>query len=632
MRGAGRPVALAIGLVASAPGATHSRAAERWIEARSPAFTVVSDGGEKDARRVLAQFEQVRALLQEVWPGARLDGARPVTILAVRDEAGLRALLPSFWENKGAFHPAGVAVSAPDRSWVALRMDVARFREDDDSWYNPYLIIFHEYVHLVLRLNFDTMPLWLNEGLAEFWGNTIIDTDRVYEGRHIPYHLRTLRERAPMPLAALFAVNQGSPEYSEQNRATIFYAQSWALVHYLVLGSDERRGQINRFAALLQAGRPAADAVREAFGDVATLDREIQSYVRRPAFRCRRRNARLVVTAERQPSRALPEAESLALRAAWHVALDRRAEARSLAGQALAVEPGLAATHEALALLAWREGKTEEAEEALARAAALPGASDFTYYLYGRLLLEGTHAGRLAASEAALRRAVELNPAFADAHATLARVMAERGAPLADTLPLAARAAQLEPGEIEHSLNALRLTAWAGGVAEARKQAETLLARTSGEDRAKVEALVAELTGDRPPIGVEADVGATCAGGDAEACASLARSLERGEGPAANPARAARLYEGACATGDRDACGRLGALLREGRGVAKDTRRAHTLLARACNGGSPFACGELGALLLEGGQGVPADPERGRALLERACELGHAESCATAGR
>ena len=290
MRGRHRSVALA--LLAGAPLAS---AAEGWVEVRSPSFTVVSDGSEKDARKVVLQFEQVRALLQEVWPGARVDTVRPVTILAVRDEGGLRALLPAFWEKKGAFHPAGVFVSAPDRSWVALRMDVARFREDDEAWDNPYLIVFHEYIHLVLRLNFDSLPVWLDEGLAEFWGNTIIEGDRVYEGRHVPYHLQTLRQRTPMSLAALFAVKLGSPEYSEANRATIFYAQSWALVHYLVLGSDERRGQINRFGALLQAGRPAKEAASEAFGDIDALDRELQSYVRRPVFRYRRRLARVEV-------------------------------------------------------------------------------------------------------------------------------------------------------------------------------------------------------------------------------------------------------------------------------------------------------------------------------------------------
>ena len=289
------------------------------MEVRSPHFTVTSDGSEKDARKVLLQFEQVRALLQEVWPGARVDTVRPVTILAVRDEGALRALLPEFWEKRGALHPAGVFVDAPDRGWVALRMDVARFREGDDTWDNPYLIVFHEYVHLVLRLNFESLPAWLDEGLAEFWGNTIIEGDRVYEGRHVPYHLQTLRQRTPMSLAALFGVAHGSPEYSEQDRATIFYAQSWALVHYLVLGSDERQGQLNRFAALLQAGKPAAVAAKEAFGDTEALDRELQAYVRRPVFRYRRRMARLEVKEEAWTARRLSEAESLALRAGLHV-------------------------------------------------------------------------------------------------------------------------------------------------------------------------------------------------------------------------------------------------------------------------------------------------------------------------
>ena len=194
-------------------------------------------------------------------------------------------------------------MSAPDRNWVALRMDVARFREDDDAWDNPYLVVFHEYVHLVLRLNFDSLPVWLNEGLAEFWGNTIIEGDRVYEGRPVPYHLQTLRQRTPLSLAELFAVKHGSPAYSEQNRATIFYAESWALVHYLVLGSDERRGQVNRFAALLQAGRPRGGG-QEAFGDIKALDRELQSYVRRPVFRYRRRMARVEVKESAWAARA----------------------------------------------------------------------------------------------------------------------------------------------------------------------------------------------------------------------------------------------------------------------------------------------------------------------------------------
>jgi TPR repeat protein len=509
-------------------------------------------------------------------------------------------------------------------------MDVTRFREDDETWDNPYLVVFHEYVHLVLGLNFDSIPPWLNEGLAEFWGNTIIEGERVYEGRHVPYHLQTLRRRTPLSLAALMAVKEGSPEYVEENRATIFYAESWALVHYLVLGSDDRQGQINRLAALLQAGRPAAEAAREAFGDIAVLDREFQSYVRRPAFRYRRRMARLDVKEDAWPARRLSDAESLALRAGFHVATGRPAEARDLADLSLGLDPGSAAAHEALALLAWRQGGRTRAREELAKATSVPGASDYAHYLYGQLLWESLDREGLERVEASFRRAVELNASFAGALASLAQVMAERGAPLAETLPLAVRAARLEPGEIEHSLVALRLAARSGAVQEARAQAETLLARSHGEDRGKVEALLRELSAPRPQPGPP-DLEKACEAGDAASCASLAVALERGEGVTADPAKAARLFEGACAAGVGEACARLASMLRRGRGVARDDRRAETLLTHACDSGLAFACGELGALLSEGGEGVPRDPVRARAVSRKACEAGDAAACARAG-
>ena len=102
--------------------------------------------------------------------------------------------------------PAGILVAAPDRNWVALRLDMSRFQEDDDTWDNPYRSALHDYVHLVLRLNYVQLPAWLEEGLAEFWGNTIVDGDRVILGRVVPSHQWTLRERTFMPLAKLFAI------------------------------------------------------------------------------------------------------------------------------------------------------------------------------------------------------------------------------------------------------------------------------------------------------------------------------------------------------------------------------------------------------------------------------------------
>jgi TonB family protein len=80
-------------------------------------------------------------------------------------------------------------------------------------------------------------------------------------------------------------------------------------------------------------------------------------------------------------------------------------------------------------------------------------------------------------------------------------VRVQRGAPLSEALPLAVRAAQLEPGEIEHSLAALRLAARGGEVQEARARAEELLARSEGEDRRKIEDLLRELSEPRSKAG-----------------------------------------------------------------------------------------------------------------------------------
>ena len=74
MRGRHRSVALA---AAGGSAGRPSRGRRGWVEVRSPSFTVVSDGSEKDARKVVLQFEQVRALLQEVWPGARSTPCGP---------------------------------------------------------------------------------------------------------------------------------------------------------------------------------------------------------------------------------------------------------------------------------------------------------------------------------------------------------------------------------------------------------------------------------------------------------------------------------------------------------------------------------------------------------------------------
>jgi hypothetical protein len=67
----------------------------------------------------------------------------------------------------------------------------------------------------------------------------------------------------------LFHVDGCSPYYNEQNKTTIFYEQSWALTHYLMIGDDHahRQSFIN-FLQALNEGTSTDEAAAKAFGDL----------------------------------------------------------------------------------------------------------------------------------------------------------------------------------------------------------------------------------------------------------------------------------------------------------------------------------------------------------------------------
>src|SRR5215510_9031206 len=97
----------------------------RWVEVRSPHFTVYSDAGEKEAGRVARQFERFQVALGTVLPKARLDPGIPILVFAARNEGSLKELLPEFWEKKETQHPAGIFFRGTRRYYIVLRTDTA---------------------------------------------------------------------------------------------------------------------------------------------------------------------------------------------------------------------------------------------------------------------------------------------------------------------------------------------------------------------------------------------------------------------------------------------------------------------------------------------------------------------------
>ena len=155
---------------------------------------------------------------------------------------------------------------------IAVRLDANREHADAmrDAGYfaNPYHSVFREYVHTLLQSN-DRLPLWMNEGLAEFYANSIIEDDRVVLGKARADAILYLRNESLMPLTRLLQVTRESPEYRNEDRTPLFYAQSWALLHYLRVGDrGELRPMLTAYRTRVEQGMDSLAAARESFGDL----------------------------------------------------------------------------------------------------------------------------------------------------------------------------------------------------------------------------------------------------------------------------------------------------------------------------------------------------------------------------
>lgn len=442
-----------------------------WLEVCSPHFTVVSNAGERWAKQVAREFEQIRSVYQKALPRVRVDPAQPIIIMAVKDEEGLKELLPEFWETKDRFRPAGLFRRGPDRHYVALKTN-ARGE-------NPYHIVYHEYFHLLAELNIPGVPCWVNEGLAEYWGQTSIRGKRVETGRPSESHIQLLRGEKLLPLDVLFTVDHSSPYYNQKNKVSIFYAQSWALTHFLMVGDEAGSGRekLGEYLNLVQSDVESLEAARRAFGDLGGLEQEVRSYIHRFSFRGFRMDAPPPIGDGELVVRRLSLAESAARRGDFLVHGGQLERARVLLDRALAEDPDLALSHEAMGFLYFREGDSDQAAKWFEEAVKLDSQSYLAHYFFAlsKLRSGGQEAG-LEVAERSLRRAMELNTSFAPAYAELAAVYARRSKDLDQALGIARRAISLEPGTSWYYVNAGQILLMLERPDEARQLAEKAVA------------------------------------------------------------------------------------------------------------------------------------------------------------
>ncbi len=457
-----------------------------WNEVRSPHFVVAGDAGGKQERHIAQQFEQLRTAFHSSFPAFRVDLGQPIVIVAVRDEEEVKEWMPQYWEEKGHFRPSGVYVSTPERDFVVLRMDPAEE--------NPYHTLCHEYAHALLHLNFRTLPLWLNEGLAEFFGNCSVGEKEVRVGQIDRNHLRTLSENQLLPLSELFRARQDSVYYNEKNNASLFYAESWAFVHYLILDPQASAEHLLlKFLAALQESGDQVEAAKKIFGDAQRLDVLLRNYVQMPNLSMTQVPVVPASAANSYLERNLSPAEILVLRGDFYIRREQPELGREILSQALQLEPNLAAAHEAMGSYYFQQKSYEAAIRESQEAIRLRGSGFLAYFLYGASLIENHSFSQenLQAAQASLEEAVRRNPSYAPAYFRLSLLYSQNRATHGQAIAAARRASELEPGSTFYLLNLGDQLVNNFRDSEARSLAENLLrtARTPLEQRSAQEIL-----------------------------------------------------------------------------------------------------------------------------------------------
>ncbi|HWW74527.1 MAG TPA: DUF1570 domain-containing protein, partial [Pyrinomonadaceae bacterium] len=214
-------------------GAEQQSQARAWTGVRSQNFFVAGVAGEKELRRVAVRLEEYRAAFSRLLSPEHFDAGVPTTVVVFPDDAAYNPFKPILGGRR-ANSVAGYFQPGADVNYITVTLD-PDFELDT---------LLHEYTHLLVNNYFRGAPLWLKEGLAEFYSTARLSADRrrVTLGEAPGRRARELRGRALIPLDTLFNVDQNSPYYYEAGQRGLFYAESWALVHYLLVArGGERR-------------------------------------------------------------------------------------------------------------------------------------------------------------------------------------------------------------------------------------------------------------------------------------------------------------------------------------------------------------------------------------------------------
>lgn len=474
----------AVLLLVAVPSSAQRLVDDGWLVVESRHFTLYTNATPERGYEIAESLERFRAVFAQLSPQIELKSPAPTKLLAFKD-AESYAPYKTVADRAGS-RILGQFLSHVDGNYLTL--------DAGTELVDSFTVIYHEYVHYFVRHNFPGVPLWFNEGLAEYYSTFAIEDGLARVGAPVDRHLDWLRRHSELGLDEVLATDQGSRKH-QAGGAGRFYAVSWILVHYLLSGEAERLDQTADFFLRLSDGEDPEEAFEEAFDlRLRTLEDDLVEYSRGADL------PQAEIPLHRLPTPKvdvflLPPQEAFFHLGDLLVHMGRAEAAEHHFQLALDHQGDHAEAHAGLAHVRERQNRFEEAGLLYDDAVELGSVDPLTYLLHGRYLLRRLSATALsdrpkvlADARRQLRQVVELDPGYGAGWADFARSYLP-GASATDKedaragLQALARARELLPDDLSLVFLQVRLELKSNRPDAAEELVEGILAQRAPADR-----------------------------------------------------------------------------------------------------------------------------------------------------
>lgn len=379
--------------------AAGANAADQWVRESTPHFELYTSAGEKKGREALLYFEQVRTFFLQSSPN-KVAPEFPARLIAFKSDKQFEPYKLS--EVAAAYH-----VRSDQRDYIVMKSISSEY----------YPVAIHEYVHLLVADGGLKLPLWMNEGMADVYSTMRPLGNKVLVGDLSRGRVQELMNTKWLNLATLTSVEHESPYYNEKNKAGIFYAQSWLLMHMLLLGQEYRPKYLD-FSKAILAGQPASAAFESAYGkSLAQVEKDLQAYLRSNHLQGALFDVKLEKSDLEPEVVDVPPVDAELMLADLLVTLNHKAEASVTLERLARDNPDRPEVEESLGYLAWYGHDREAAQAHFEKAVKLGTKNARMCYLLARLQAGSRTTPKVVVGT--LQRALELQPIYREAQLML---------------------------------------------------------------------------------------------------------------------------------------------------------------------------------------------------------------------